>query len=541
LGKATQATNQAQLQTTLIKDEGPTEQSPLFVPECPKSDDSEIEEIVCSQGLIQAKLLTDAPNSPVDSVLTDSSPSAKGENRKLQSKESPIRETQNTNRSSERNDGRQRWERDGTTLAGREETTAASDLQVILPSPVSLTNSSTKSLVSGKVSAKRSRSPSTTIERDRPVKLRCERDSLISSEQSLHNLQLGPSIANDRSSRSLEPRYLPAWYADLENAQRHLEGRWFDYEYDSSALLRALNDQVSDIASQPADNSKDLKDDMHDLREHLHELMARPYRTVTPRILYVQHMLHLNGEGLLRLIDGSSADAIDWPLDIRADAMELYQRWHKRQFDPDPFRGIILGKPSGASYNRDHRTDELDPDWLKRFPRKFDTGSDDQINGQWWPTQLAAIRDGAHANIDSWIARVPGTDVVSCILRGGFGYDNVDYGDEILLSTWGVRKNKSCSLKSQAMCSQSEKHGSIRLLRSSSVESKYAPKAGLRYDGLYYVAAIEMRPPASDPKQRYRFRLKRVSDQDPIRWKAPYARPTRQELEVYDKTLRDVA
>jgi hypothetical protein len=272
---------------------------------------------------------------------------------------------------------------------------------------------------------------------------------------------------------------------------------------------------------------------MHDLREHLHEFMARRSRGVTPRVLFVQKMLHVDGEGLLRLVDRNSTDNIEWPFDIRADAEELYRRWYKKQFDPDLFRGIHLGKSNSPSQQYDHRTDKLDPGWSSRYPLNPDQGSDDFINGQWWPTQLAASRDGAHASPDIWIDHRPDKGVVSCILHGGRGYDNVDYGDEVLLSTSGVRSKGSCSYRTQAMKYRLEHGGSLRLLRSSSIKSKYAPRVGLRYDGLYDVVAIETHPPASDPEQRFRFRLKRVLGQDAIRWQAPYARPTQQELGTY--------
>jgi hypothetical protein len=148
------------------------------------------------------------------------------------------------------------------------------------------------------------------------------------------------------------------------------------------------------------------------------------------------------------------------------------------------------------------------------------------------------VRDGAHTCWRSWIDHNSGKRVVSCILHGGGGHDHVDYGDEILLGTSGVRDDKTYSFRTQAMICQLQNGGSMRLLRSASMKSKYAPTAGLRYDGLYDVIALETRPPASDPEQHFRFRLKRVPGQDPIRCQAPYARPTQQELDEFAKSKR---
>jgi hypothetical protein len=138
----------------------------------------------------------------------------------------------------------------------------------------------------------------------------------------------------------------------------------------------------------------------------------------------------------------------------------------------------------------------------------------------------------------SWIDHNSDEGVVSCVLHGGQGYDNVDHGDEILMGTSGVRNDDSYSFRTAAMICQHQNGGSLRLLRSSSIRSKYAPVVGLRYDGLYKVVAVETRPPASDPEQHFRFRLKRLKGQDAIRWQAPHTRPTQQELDEYAKSKR---
>ena len=67
----------------------------------------------------------------------------------------------------------------------------------------------------------------------------------------------------------------------------------------------------------------------------------------------------------------------------------------------------------------------------------------------------------------------------------------------------------------------------LRVLRAKNPKSKYAPKEGIRYDGLYEITGKEI----LDPKAAmFRFSLRRIEGQDPIRYKGVEVRPTDQEL-----------
>ena len=66
----------------------------------------------------------------------------------------------------------------------------------------------------------------------------------------------------------------------------------------------------------------------------------------------------------------------------------------------------------------------------------------------------------------------------------------------------------------------------VRVLRAAKKTRKYAPEEGIRYDGLYSITAEEILDPAT---AMFRFTLKRVKDQDPIRWRGIEKRPTNQE------------
>jgi hypothetical protein len=70
----------------------------------------------------------------------------------------------------------------------------------------------------------------------------------------------------------------------------------------------------------------------------------------------------------------------------------------------------------------------------------------------------------------------------------------------------------------------------IRVLRAENKTSKFAPKKGLRYDGLYTITGSEI---LREKTAMYRFTLRRCKGQDPIRYDGPEARPTGEELRNY--------
>lgn len=82
-------------------------------------------------------------------------------------------------------------------------------------------------------------------------------------------------------------------------------------------------------------------------------------------------------------------------------------------------------------------------------------------------------------------------------------------------------KNTNLMLEAEANKNQ------IRLFRSEKKGSDYAPKKGIRYDGLYVVTGHEILNKATG---MYRFRLERCPDQDPIRYQGVEARPHEYEL-----------
>ncbi len=72
----------------------------------------------------------------------------------------------------------------------------------------------------------------------------------------------------------------------------------------------------------------------------------------------------------------------------------------------------------------------------------------------------------------------------------------------------------------------------IRVLRAANKKSKYAPKQGVRFDGMYKIVGKEVLNPST---AMFRFTLQRLEGQDPIRYQNEEARPTEQELNELKK------
>ena len=71
------------------------------------------------------------------------------------------------------------------------------------------------------------------------------------------------------------------------------------------------------------------------------------------------------------------------------------------------------------------------------------------------------------------------------------------------------------------------KNNPMRLFRSEKKDSRYAPKKGIRYDGLYVITSHEV---LNEATGMYMFRLERCPGQDPIRYKGVEARPNGYDL-----------
>jgi E3 ubiquitin-protein ligase UHRF1 len=125
-------------------------------------------------------------------------------------------------------------------------------------------------------------------------------------------------------------------------------------------------------------------------------------------------------------------------------------------------------------------------------------------NGHWWEGRMHASRDGVHAPV---VAGISGNEKVGCwsiALSGGYE-DDVDEGYCFTYTGSGGRdlkgtKDKPKNLRTAPQSSDQTLTGlnmalkvscdtgnPIRVIRGFKGHSKWAPRSGYRYDGLYKV------------------------------------------------------
>lgn len=165
-------------------------------------------------------------------------------------------------------------------------------------------------------------------------------------------------------------------------------------------------------------------------------------------------------------------------------------------------------------------------------------GNGNLVNGQWWPTLLCALRDDAHGDSQSGISGDKDVGAYSCFMSSGKHhiYPDKDEGD--IIHYYGQDTNTTGQLsRGTAMLVKNQiDRIPVRFIRSSKAKSKYAPRIGFRYDGLYDVVSYELE---DKEKERYSFKSVRRPNQGPIRGgDGPEARPMRQEEERFKQDKR---
>jgi len=331
----------------------------------------------------------------------------------------------------------------------------------------------------------------------------------------------------------------PEWYNKLGKAK----SRGKD-EANADTLLRAVKEDIKASAKLPVQDAAQWARIYKNIRTDLHKVAFQP---VSAQLLRSNRMLH-EEDGLSQLFDEAHFKRGKWPFDIMSDAQELYNKWYRQVFETDLLRGIIRGKPStkklhvGKDEEDDSTVDRLDPAYKDRVYGNFH-GNGLLLNGQWWPTQLCTVRDGAHSHTIQGISGNPNNGAYSCIMAGGKDSKNEPYPDEDhgewILYCGTESTDGKVTEATQRMLESEESKKPIRLIRSSKVDSQWAPQVGLRYDGLYVVASHENLDHCDSTRQRHRFKLLRVPGQDPIRGTGPEKRPTQQEMEAYKKDKKN--
>jgi hypothetical protein len=320
------------------------------------------------------------------------------------------------------------------------------------------------------------------------------------------------------TSPDMAHRLLPDWYTSIRP-----DGRNSKVQRDIIAKTNQIRTLIVDIGNSAEPNSEIFDK----LREQLHDAEFLKLNRHTMK----QSRLLEYDVGLPRIFNGDL-----YPWDIRADARELWFTWSHcfaTLFEYDPFllRGIDIRS------NTSHRnTDRLGKDYPRRSAAQH--GNNNLQNGQWFPTQLCTLRDGAHGVTQGGIYGQEGKGAYSIVLSGGNVYGDRDDGDEIWYRGTDGKGEGEITENTKRMIESYENKLPVRVLRSHNLNksNEFRPERGFRYDGLYGV--VEYRVLDAD-SGIHSFHLMRKPNQDPIRYRGPEKKPTKQEIAEYDN-IRDL-
>jgi len=306
---------------------------------------------------------------------------------------------------------------------------------------------------------------------------------------------------------------LPKWYTDIKDSSYPM----MQLAKKRTPELTALEALKNCIGRCEAEMKRARLNQLYEeLRDHVHK--AEITIQVTRFLLKKARILHPEN-GLPRIFRENA----NFPSDLKADAYLLYTRWYKEDFSQDILRGVITVK------GKDRNGDRLDAAYRAKHPANAKYyGEGNLVLGQWWPTQLCTVRDGAHGAAQGGIFGDKEHGAYSIVLSGG-GYHDKDEGDVIDYSgTEG--KNFSPTDATLSMIRSAELENEIRVIRSSMLNksNKHRPELGLRYDGLYKIKSYVL---VDKEKQIHRFKLERCSGQEKIRSEDNAARrPTQFEV-----------
>ncbi|KAF2254143.1 hypothetical protein BU26DRAFT_134308 [Trematosphaeria pertusa] len=313
------------------------------------------------------------------------------------------------------------------------------------------------------------------------------------------------------------PSELPAWYAKIKTTDRGMKELGKRPSSLATQALTALSSMngCMDRCEQQGVSRAQLGKLFEELRDQVHkaEITLKIDRFIVRKTRFLDPEY-----GLPRIF---ASKKVDFPWDLKADAWQLYSRWRQEVFEVDILRGIKIARET------DRGGDRIDPTYKGRQYADF-YGQGHLVLGQWWPTQLCTVRDGAHGNPQGGIYGKKEKGAYSIVLSGGESTDE-DNGTDIWYTPTDstVRMIESCD----------SVHNPVRVIRSHQLpkRNRYRPVVGLRYDGLYEV--VEKKPVDTE-KAAYKFHLVRCKDQHPIRCEDNAARrPTRFEIAGDDERL----
>lgn len=184
----------------------------------------------------------------------------------------------------------------------------------------------------------------------------------------------------------------------------------------------------------------------------------------------------------------------------------------------------------------------LDSRYPKRDAKVF--GHNGLQVGDWWPMQLLALFNGAHGARMGGIAGNAETGAYSVVTSGG-QYEDLDQDKGDILYYSGSRSHDNTDPKKPfpssnatlALKASLRLGKPVRVLRAagfgSSKSTHLRPTAGIRYDGLYRVVAMQLKTNTSGGLYE-QFKLERLEGQPPLS-SFVKSRPTAREVRDFDK------
>ncbi|KAF2246851.1 hypothetical protein BU26DRAFT_521247 [Trematosphaeria pertusa] len=385
-------------------------------------------------------------------------------------------------------------------------------------------------------------------ERRREVKVMKRKESVVSSgmgsEKEMERVAESSRAAAARNSAHKEddsspeakddneyplPSELPAWYAKIKTTDRGMKELGKRPSSLATQALTALSSMKGcmDRCEQQGVSRAQLEKLFEELRDQVHkaEITLKVDRFIVRKTRFLDPEY-----GLPRIF---ASKKVDFPSDLKADAWQLYSRWRQEVFEVDILRGIRIARGT------DRGGDRIDPTYKGRQYANF-YGQGHLVLGQWWPTQLCTVRDGAHGTPQGGIYGEKEKGAYSIVLSGmgESTYADEDNGTDIWYSGTDGKDCTPTDSTVRMIESCDTVHNPVRVIRSYQLmkSNRYRPQFGLRYDGLYEVVEKKL---VDTEKAAYKFHLVRCKDQHPIRCEDNAARrPTRFEI-AEDNKLRE--
>jgi hypothetical protein len=217
-------------------------------------------------------------------------------------------------------------------------------------------------------------------------------------------------IVNTRTTNKLSD-----WYENI-----NMNEKWS--RSDLQTVMYAMEVIKNSVVSmQDGDESQTDKSVFDLLRKEIHGMEFYPFLSA----IIIKKSKILQPEGLPRIFDND--EDVTFPWDIQADARALYQRWVVGDIDSHLLRGIdtTKGKLKSGMKRISHTLIEN-----YEFKRSANcVGENGLVNGQWWPSRLCALRDGAHGEHEAGIHGMTGRGAFSVVVASAQGgYDDQDKG-----------------------------------------------------------------------------------------------------------------